>query len=55
MIGTLLAWELVDDSVGSVLSERIVDSSLGNAKQAIVLMIVSNAASCTTIGNHPPV
>jgi hypothetical protein len=39
-------------SVGLALGERIIDRSLGNAKQATVLMSVSNAASFTTIGNH---
>lgn len=43
---------LSDDSVGLVLGARIIDKSLGNARQATVLMSVSNAASLTTIGNH---
>jgi hypothetical protein len=42
-----------DGSVGLVLGARIIDKSLGNARQATVLISVSKAASLTTIGNHP--
>ncbi len=58
MIGTLAFCELeplANGSVGLGLGERMIDRSLGNARQATVLINVSNAASFKTTGNHPPV
>ncbi|WP_160166352.1 hypothetical protein [Calothrix sp. PCC 7507] len=57
MIGSLAISALErcgNPSVRSRLESKIIDSSLGKAKQAAVLMKVNNAASLKTIGNHPP-
>ncbi|WP_339378600.1 hypothetical protein [Calothrix sp. NIES-2100] len=46
---------LAEVSAALALDERMIESSLGNPRQATVLMIVSNAACFKTTGNHPPV
>ncbi|MBW4564289.1 MAG: hypothetical protein KME32_24740 [Mojavia pulchra JT2-VF2] len=49
----VFAVELFDDDLVTLpLAVRTIDRSLGKARQAAVLIKVSNAASCKAIGNH---